>query len=104
MEYWFERTFNIIYGTQIDLLEYLSAKGTDGDRYVNLLVFYNEFVKRSGLASTQMADYLGYLHSMRFVEYRGEGSDLIVKITPYGVNFLSYIKGQYPSTYKYKAL
>jgi len=100
--YWFERTFNIIYGTQIDLIEYLATKGTNGDKYINLVVFYNEFIKRSGLSSTQMSDYLGFLLGMRFIEYAGEGSDLIVKVTPHGVNFLSYIKAQYPSTYKYK--
>lgn len=98
----FERAFNIIYGTQINLLEYLSTKGTEGDKYINLVGFYHEFVKRSGLASTQMADYLGFLEDMRFIEFVGEGSELSIRITPHGVDFLSYIKGQYPLMYNYK--
>lgn len=101
--YWFERAFNIIYGTQMDLLEYLSTKGTKGENYINLVSFYNEFVKRSGLASTQMADYLGFLKDMRFIEFVEENKTWSVKITAYGVDFLSYIKGQYPSSYRYRA-
>ena len=100
--YWFERAFNIIYGTQMDLLEYLSTKGTKGENYINLVSFYNEFVKRSGLASTQMADYLGFLKDMRFVEFVEENKAWSVKITAYGVDFLSYVKGQYPSSYRYR--
>lgn len=101
--YWFERAFNIIYGTQMDLLEYLSTKGTKGENYINIVSFYNEFVKRSGLASTQMADYLGFLKDMRFIEFVEENKAWSVKITAYGVDFLSYVKGQYPSSYKYRA-
>lgn len=100
--YIFERAFNIIYGTQIDLLEHLSSKGDKGENYINLALFYNEYVKRTGKSIYQMADYLGFLKEFRFVQYEGEGSELRVKILPYGVDFLSYIKTQYPSMYKYK--
>ena len=100
--YWFERAFNIIYGTQMDLLKYLSTKGTKGENYINLVSFYNEFVKRSGLSSTQMADYLGFLKDMRFIEFVEENKAWSVKITAYGVDFLSYVKGQYPSSYRYR--
>ena len=100
--YRFERAFNIIYGTQMDLLEYLSTKGTAGENYINLVSFYNEFVKRSGLSSTQMADYLGFLKDMRFIELAEQNKVWNVKISAYGVDFLSYIKGQYPSSYRYR--
>ncbi|MBU0708807.1 hypothetical protein KJ596_03595 [Patescibacteria group bacterium] len=100
--YWFERSFNIIYGTQIDLLEHLSTKGDVGEKYVNLVVFYNEFIKRSKLAATQMADYLGFMKDMAFIEYTGSDTDSSVRITPRGLNFLSYIKVQYPASYRYR--
>jgi len=100
--YIFERTFNIIYGTQIDLLEHLSIKGSEGDKYINLVFFYNEFVKRSRPASVQMADYLKFLKDTGFIGFVGEGSELSVKIMPYGVDFLSYIKQNYPLKYKYR--
>ena len=101
-EYWFERIFNLIFGTQIELLEYLSKKGSDGDKYVNLTGFYTKFVMRAGSASYQIGDYFGFLKGMRLTEYAGEGSELSVKITPFGVDFLFYIKSQYGTAYKYR--
>jgi len=101
--YWFERGYNLIFGTQILLLEHLLSKGTEGDFYVNLFSFYQDFLNRSNLTTTQMADYLGFLCDMKFIDMMGEGIDLCVKITPCGTDFLSYIKGQYLYSYKYKA-
>jgi predicted transcriptional regulator len=84
------------------LLEHLSIKGSEGDKYINLVSFYNEFVKRSSSSSVQMADYLKFLKDTGFIEFVGEGSELSVKIFPYGVDFLSYIKQIYALTYKYR--
>lgn len=100
--YWFERAYNLIYGTQIALLEYLQTKGDRGDKYINLVTFYNDFLRRSRFTGTQMADYLGFLKDTQFIEYAGEDTDITVKITPYGVDFLSYIKIQYRISYKYR--
>ena len=100
--YQFERTFNIIFGTQIDLLEHLLIKGTSGERYIGLRYFYDECIRRTGLFSYKMEEYIGFLKSMGYVEYVGEGYQMIVKITEYGRNFLSYIKEQYPRKYRYK--
>lgn len=100
--YWFERAYNLIYGTQIQLLEHIAAKSDKGDKYINLINFYATFQQKSGL-NTQMADYLGFLVDMGFIEYSRQGSDITTKITPYGLDFLSYIKTQYPLGYKYKA-
>jgi len=99
---WFERAYNIIYGTQMALLEYLATKGTKGEKYINLTMFYNDFLKRSKFINTQIADYLGFLKDALFIDYIGSDNDITVRITPYGVNFLSYIKLQYPVAYKYK--
>ena len=98
----FERTFNIIYGTQVDLLGHLSNKGDAGEKYINLAVYYNEFLKRIGSTSYQMADYIGFLKSSGYIQFVGEGSELNVKITPHGADFLPYIKTQYASMLKYK--
>jgi len=40
-KYKFEKIFNIIYGSQISLLEHLSLKGETGDTYINLYTFYD---------------------------------------------------------------
>jgi len=100
--YWFERAYNLIYGTQMKLLEHLQAKGTKGDKYVNLHPFYTEFLTQSNLQTTQFADYLAFLAEMKFIEYKGQDADLSVCITPDGINFLSYIQVQYPGSYKYR--
>ncbi len=100
--YWFERIYNVIYGTQISLLEYLQEKEATGEKYVNLVRFYNEFLLQSKLETTQFADYLAFLVDTGFIEYKGQGADLTAHITPYGINFLSYIKGQYSTIYKYR--
>jgi hypothetical protein len=98
----FEKTYNLIYGTQIDLLEHLTTKGDEGESYTNLARFYNEFVRRSGLQTTQMADYLGFLKEAGLAEYVGYEPNLRLRITPFGLNFLSYIKGQYAASYRLK--
>ena len=100
----FERAFNNIYGTQIKLLEHLSNKGETGENYINLMSFYNEYLKRLGVPSYQMTDYLNYLKESRFIKYEGKDDELNVKITSYGIDFLSYIKKYYSLMYKSKAL
>lgn len=100
--YLFERAYNLIYGTQIQLLDHLEKKGEEGEKYVNLLPYYNDFRQRSGW-NTQFADYLNFLRTSNFVEVVGDGSDVALRITPWGVDFLSYIKTQYPGTYHIKA-
>lgn len=100
--YWFERAYNLIYGTQLALLEHLERKGSDGEKYVNLVGYHTEFVARSKLHAVQYADYLAFLANMKFVEYKGPDTDLVVCITTYGINFLSYIRQQYSTTYRYR--
>jgi len=98
----FERVFNVIYGTQISLLEHLSKKGSEGDKYINLVSFYNECIKLQRNSSYQRVNYFGFLKECAFIEYSGEGSDKIVKITPRGIDFLSYISANYPLGFKFK--
>lgn len=98
----FERIFNVIYGTQINLLIYLSTKGEPGDKYINLVSYYNDFMIRSRLYSAKIEDYFGFLHTMKLIEFFDEGSNFSVKITPEGINFLSYIKSEYSASFNYK--
>jgi len=100
-KYLFERTLNVIYGTQMDLLEFLLKKGTLGEKYSNLKRFYFYFIVRSKLAVTRTeTQYFGFLKNLEYIEYVGEGEEQIVKITPDGLDFLSYIKRLYPTTYR----
>lgn len=98
--YWFERAYNLIYGTQVALLERLEQTGADGEKYVNLVGYHTEFVARSEFHSIQYADYLRFLADMKFVEYKGPDTDLAVCITGLGIDFLSYIRQQYGTGYR----
>jgi len=100
--YKWERAMNFIYGTQIDLLDALSKRGDVGELYVNLAFFLDEHQKRIGNSSYQMADYLNFLQLLGFVISEGDSNNLRIKITPYGLSFLSYIKASYADTWNKK--
>lgn len=100
-KYKFERIFNIIYGSQISLLEHLSLKGDTGDKYINLYKFYDEFTNKTIPSHPEITEYFGFLESWKLVEASGENMNKGYIITPFGINFLSYIKINY-SLYKYK--
>ena len=102
--YCYERALNQIYGTQIDMLQYLSTKGTDGDAYTNLAVFYEEFRRRAGDSKYQMPDYVRFLYTLGFIEYFGNEPSFRVRITPAGLGFLSYVRGEYSLTYDKRPL
>ena len=80
----------------MNLLEFLEQKGSVGEKYVNLLPFHTEFVNRSKLATLQFANYINFLKESGFVLTDGPENDITVKIAPYGIDFLSYVRGQYP--------
>jgi len=91
-----EKSFNLIYGTQMDLLSALEKKGSVGEKYVDLTVYHQEFIKRSQVTGLQFTQYVGFLKQVGFVEISGDANDAVVKITPNGINFLSYVRSQYP--------
>ena len=104
-KYLYERNLNSIYGTQLALLEYLSRRRTSEEKYINLKDFYDDFSKRwlAKLPTSTpplMIKYFEFLEDCGYIEYVGEGDERIVKITPRGKKFLSYIKDQYPAEYK----
>lgn len=98
----FEKIFNIIYGTQINLLTHLSTKGDSGDKYINLAFYYHDYISRSKFYSAKIEDYFGFLEAMQMIEFFGEGNDVSIRITPEGINFLFYIIKEYPPTFNYK--
>lgn len=100
--YKWERAMNFIYGTQIDLLDHLASQANKGELYVNLIYFHAEHQKRVGNTNYQMPDYLNFLQLFGFISSEGKDSELKVKITPYGLSFLSYIKANYSDTWNRK--
>lgn len=102
--YRYERALNQIYGTQVDLVQYLATKGTEGDAYTNLAIFFEEFRRRAPDSKYQMPDYVLFLHTLGFIEYFGEQPNFRVRITPSGLGFLSYVKAEYPLLYDKRPL
>lgn len=100
--YQWERCMNLIYGTQIDLLTVLNQRGGAGELYTNLGVFHAEHQKRVNRTDYPMSDYMGFLERFGLVEFRGEGADLRLCITPFGQGFLSYIQANYPELWNKK--
>jgi hypothetical protein len=102
--YNYERAFNLIYGSQMDMLQYLATKGTDGEAYTNLAIFYEEFRKRAADTTYQMPDYVRFLHTLGFIDYFGAEPNFRVRITPGGLGFLSYVRSEYPIIYDKRPL
>ena len=102
--YRYERGFNVVYGTQMSMLQHLAIKGTDGEAYTNLARFYEEFRRRAPEAKYQMPDYVRFLHTLGFTEYVGAEPNLRVRITPSGLGFLSYVRTEYPAMYDKRPL
>jgi len=100
--YFFERTFNIIFGSQIDLLEYLANKENKNEKWVNLFTFYYNFMMKTVPPRVTFDQYLGFLESCKFIKIMIKDNEKIVEISPYGSDFLFYLKSQYPIGYKYK--
>jgi len=101
--YKFEKAFTNIFGTQINLLEYLTSKADEGEKLVNLYIFYDNFTKKAISYTQTFNQYLFFLENWEFIQIiTCEDNEKIVKITPHGLDLLSYIKSQYPKIYKYK--
>ena len=99
-----ERTFNLIFGTQIDMLQFLATKGTEGEAYINLAVFYGEYRRRAKETKYQMPDYVRFLNGFGLIEYFGADPNIRVRITPNGLGFLSYIRTEYSLIYDKRPL
>lgn len=101
--YKFEKGFINIFGTQINLLEYLTSKADEGEKLVNLYKFYDDFTKKAISYTQSFNQYLAFLENWKFIQIvTREDNEKIVKITSHGLEFLSYIMSQYPAIYKTK--
>jgi hypothetical protein len=97
--YRWEKAYNVIYGSQMELLIHLESLGEAGEYYVNLVPFFARFQARGGSADAQMADYLMFLVRMEFLEYYEGPSGQRARLTPAGADFLSYLRAEYGNTF-----
>ena len=94
----FERTYRLIFGSQIRLLERLERLGSLGQTYENIASTYqSERAVSATLYSYPLAHYLGFLENTGLIKTVGGTDRRAVKVTPVGVDFLEYIRAmKYP--------
>lgn len=97
----FEKAFNVIFGTQIRLLEYLEKKEGNAEKKGQLNIFYTEYLNRTNplnKRSTQQ-QYFAFLYAYKFIgDFRTE-EQVYTKILDLGKDFLIYLRSQYPLLY-----
>lgn len=89
-KYWlFENTYNLIYGSQIRLLEHLSRKASTGDSFQSLYsLFYDSSCRLYlVLRSYPFVNYMNFLETRNLVEKHGDN----YKIAGLGIEFLNHI-------------
>lgn len=98
-----ERLFARIYGTQIELLEFLASRQGAPVPLSMLKPFHDEHQKKSGSTEYQIRDYVNFLVGFGVVAVSGPENEFEYAITQHGVEFLSYIKASYPEHWLQRA-
>jgi hypothetical protein len=91
-----ERLFMRIYGTQIALLEFLAARPNEPASLAEFAPFHDQHQQKAGTTEYQLRDYVNFLVGFGVISVAGQESAYVYSITQHGVEFLSYIKANYP--------
>jgi len=92
----FERIFNMIYGTQISLLEFLASRPADSIPITQLAKFHMEHLSKVSSSHYQEQDYMNFLVINGVINVSPLADQLGYSITQHGIQFLAYIKAMYP--------
>lgn len=90
----FEKAFNVVFGTQIRLLEYLEQREGISVEKSQLNIFYKEYLNRTNplyKRSTQQ-EYFAFLYYFKFIEDINKNSHNYTQISNLGKEFLIYIR------------
>ena len=98
-----ERLFTRVYGTQLALLEYLKENGGRRSSLSELTKFHDEHQQKAGSSEYQLRDYIGFLVAFGVASVSGPDNAHEYAITENGVEFLSYIKANYPTNWNQRA-
>ncbi|MEO7622003.1 MAG: hypothetical protein ABIS30_02960 [Gallionella sp.] len=98
-----ERLFMRIYGTQVALLEYLASQPEASASLARLAQFHEEHQQKAGSTEYQLRDYVNFLVGYGVVAVSGPENAYEYRITQHGVEFLSYIKANYPPNWNQRA-
>ena len=94
----YERTFNLIFGTQIMLLEKLEKSVPNGQPYEDLRIFWLESCRLFKNDSYGYEQYIGFLKTALLITYNNKN----IVLSTGGKDFLNYIRNYYPVTYASK--
>ena len=98
-----ERLFNRIFGTQIALMEFLATRPSEPLPLASLTKFHDQHQHRTGTAEYQLRDYINFLVGFGVVAVSGQENSYAYTITQHGVEFLSYIRANYPANWNQRA-
>lgn len=98
-----ERLFTRIYGTQIALLEFLAARPNEPASLAELALFHDQHQQKAGSTEYQLRDYVNFLVGFGAIAVAGQENAYVYSITQHGVEFLSYIKANYPVNWNARA-
>ena len=93
--YNFERWFNVIFGTQMRLLEHLRLVGKAGEKVTELDKFYIEHQQSAGDVQSTLTNYFDFLRQTGLIEGFTDGDLPKVRLTEDGILFLAYIRQTY---------
>lgn len=99
-----ERLFNFIYGTQIELLQDLASHPDVPATLAQLAKFHEQHQKLAGRTDYQLRDYVNFLVAYGVVIQGGTPEEQTYRIAQHGIEFLSYIKANYPTAWNRRAL
>lgn len=98
VKYQWERATNLIFGTQIKLLEYLISKGEEGASFVELSKYYFEHQTLANFTESSIDKYFNFLKYFLFIEDSAINSpSQNLRITPMGIRYMDYLLANYPN-------
>lgn len=92
-----ERTFNIIFGTQVSVLIYLDNPALTNPRPGAAFVdMYTRHLELTGSSDRSLSEFAGFLVVRGLIENVGTAEGPLYQITEAGRQFLQHIKQHYP--------
>ena len=97
-----EKLFRKIFGTQIELLEYLQSMPDKIVTLAQLARFHIEHQRKADRTDYQITEYINFLSNNGVIQVSGPENALEYKISQSGINFLSYLKANYPESWNHQ--
>lgn len=92
-----EWLMNRLYGTQISLLEQMAANADEPVQLSRISWHHTQHQLLANSTSYQINDYVGFLVTSGLIAVSGTPDASLYKITQWGLEFLSYIKANFPN-------